>query len=107
METENGAISIGNDITLNTSGAVNYNGSRVATVTDLQGKQDVIRDLQTIRDGAADGATAIQGIKVDGTALTPDADKIVDITSSLPEYDYSDIDTLTTKGVYKINHQVT
>ena len=81
METENGAISIGNDITLNTSGVVNYNGSRVATVTDLQGKQDVIRDLQTIRDGAADGATAIQGVKVNGTALTPDSNKAVDITA--------------------------
>lgn len=60
METGNSAILIGNDITLNTSGAVNYNGSRVATATDLQGKQDVIRDLQTIRDGAAAGATAYQ-----------------------------------------------
>lgn len=49
----------------------------------------------------------IETIKVDGVALTPDANKAVDIISSLPEYDYSDIDTLTTKGVYKINHQVT
>lgn len=60
METGNSAILIGNDITLDTSGAVKYNGSRVATATDLQGKQDVIRDLQTIRDGAAAGATAVQ-----------------------------------------------
>ena len=60
METGNSAILIGNDITLDTSGAVKYNGSRVATETDLQGKQDVIRDLQTIRDGAAAGATAVQ-----------------------------------------------
>lgn len=60
METENGAILIGNDITLNTSGVVKYNGSRVATATDLQGKQDVIQDLSTIRSGASAGATAYQ-----------------------------------------------
>lgn len=80
METENSAILIGNDITLNTSGVVYYNGSRVATATDLQGKQDVIRDLQTIRDGAADGTTAIQGVKVNGTALTPDTNKTVNVS---------------------------
>ena len=60
METPNGALAIGNNVTINASGEFKYNGSRVATATDLQGKQDVIRDLQTIRDGAAAGATAVQ-----------------------------------------------
>ena len=60
METPNGALAIGNNVTINTSGEFKYNGNRVATTTDLQGKQDVIRDLQAIRDGAAAGATAVQ-----------------------------------------------
>ena len=60
METGNGAILIGNDITLNTSGEVKYNGSKVATAADLQYKEDVIQDLSTIRSGASAGATAYQ-----------------------------------------------
>ena len=80
METGNSAILIGNDITLDTSGSVKYNGSRVATATDLQGKQDVIRDLQTIRDGAAAGATAVQPAAMN-TALEAKQDTIDDLST--------------------------
>jgi hypothetical protein len=79
METGNSAILIGNDITMNTSGEVKYNGNRVATAIDLQGKQDVIRDLQTIRDGAAAGATAVQP-----AALTPIQSAIDTIEAVIP-----------------------
>ena len=45
----------------------------------LNAKQNTIDDLATIRSGAALGATAIQGVKLNGTELTPDANKKVDI----------------------------
>lgn len=80
METGNSAILIGNDITLNTSGAVKYNGSRVATATDLQGKQDVIQDLSTIRSGASAGATAVQPAAMN-TALAGKQDTISDLST--------------------------
>ena len=59
-----------------------------------EGKQDVISDLSTIRSGAAAGATAIQSVKVNGTALTPDSNKAVDIavptaSSKTPKMDGS------------------
>lgn len=37
-----------------------YNGSDMALLSDVNDKQDKITDLQTIREGAAKGATAIQ-----------------------------------------------
>lgn len=79
METPNGTLAIGNNVTINTSGEFKYNGNRIATTNDLQGKQDVIRDLQTIREGAAAGATAVQP-----AALTPIQSAIDTIEAVIP-----------------------
>lgn len=49
--------------------------------TALSGKEDTIADLSDIRTGAGKGATAIQSVKVNGTALTPDANSAVDVTA--------------------------
>ena len=56
--------------------------SNLATKTELAQKQDVINDLETIRQGAAKGATALQsyteqykgtvtGVKINGTTKNP------------------------------------
>ena len=50
-----------------------------ATKQELSGKQDTITDLAEIRDGATAGATAVQGVQINGTDLTPDANKKVNI----------------------------
>lgn len=50
-----------------------------AVYTALAGKQATISDLATIRTGAAAGATAIQGVIVGGTEVTPDGNKKVTI----------------------------
>lgn len=50
-----------------------------ATRQELNGKQDTITDLAEIRDGATAGATAVQGVQINGTDLTPDANKKVNI----------------------------
>lgn len=49
--------------------------------TALAGKEATISDLSEIRTGAGKGATAIQSVKVNGTALTPDANSAVDVTA--------------------------
>lgn len=51
--------------------------------TTWNNKQNAINDLETIRSGAALGATAIQGVKLNGTELTPDTDRKVDIPASV------------------------
>jgi len=43
-----------------TGDVISVDTTTVATKTDLAGKQDTISDLQTIREGAAAGATAVQ-----------------------------------------------
>lgn len=57
--------------------------SNLATKQELQqgllGKQDTINDLQTIRSDANAGATAIQGVRVNGTELPTDENKKVNI----------------------------
>lgn len=68
--------------------------SGVAVSQAVAAKQDTISDLSTIRSGASAGATAIQGVEVDGTALTPDANKVVDIVPV--ELNASDKFTFTT-----------
>ena len=58
-----------------------YNIKDSTARNGLNDKQDTINDLETIRSGAGAGATAIQSVKVGGSALTPDGNKAVDITS--------------------------
>ena len=59
FKTINGQQILGNgDITIDT----NVDLSGYATKTELNAKQDVINDLDTIRSGAAKGATALQSV---------------------------------------------
>ena len=53
--------------------------SNLATKAEVANKQDTISDLATIRTGAGKGATAIQGIIVGGSEVTPDANRKVTI----------------------------
>lgn len=63
-----------------TESLVNKIGQNESSITTLQNtKQDNINDLATIRSGAAAGATALQGVQIDGTDLTIDANKKVEI----------------------------
>lgn len=57
------------------------------------GKQDAINDLDTIRSGASAGATALQGVQVNGTNLTKDINNNVNIP----------VGTSSVLGVYKVN----
>lgn len=57
------------------------------------GKQDVINDLDTIRSGASAGATAVQGVQINGTDLTKDVNNKVNIP----------VGTSSVLGVYKVN----
>lgn len=57
----------------------------------LDGKQDTVSDLSSIRSGATAGATAIQGVKVNDASVTPDANKVISITVPTTA---SDVDAL-------------
>lgn len=54
--------------------------SLVAALNEVKSsKQDTIADLATIRAGAAAGATAVQGVQINGTDLTKDINNKVNI----------------------------
>lgn len=62
----------------------------------LGNKQDTISDLSAIRSGATLGGTAVQGVKVNNATVTPDTNKVINITVPTTA---SDVDALpdTTK----------
>lgn len=63
-------------------GFVNIAGDpydNTALASALNNKQNTIDDLDYIRSGAALGATAVQGVQVNGVDLTPDANKKVNV----------------------------
>lgn len=45
----------------------------------IASKQDAINDLASIREGAGKGATAVQGVYVNGREITPDANGVADL----------------------------
>lgn len=53
-----------------TGDVINVDTTTIATKSDLSGKQDTISDLQTIREGAAAGATAVQPAALNDYATT-------------------------------------
>lgn len=66
-----------------------YKSSEIEAILDsVEGKQDEITDLATIRSGAAKGATALQSeqykgtvtsVKINGSEKSPNADGVVDL----------------------------
>lgn len=70
-------------------GRLEYNSQELAFMSDLDGKQDTISDLETIRSGAAAGATAVQPAD-----LTPTDDRLDDVEYCLGDY---------IKGTYVFN----
>ena len=62
------------------------------------GKQDAIADLNAIRSGATAGATALQGVQVAGTDLTPDANNKVNILAASAN-NFGVVKTNTSKGI--------
>lgn len=82
-----GDLSVHYGITIGNGGGINIGTSNPETINaskiqSWDGKQDAISDLSDIRSGASAGASAIQTVKVNGTALTPDANKAVDISAT-------------------------
>lgn len=72
-----------NGISKGTSGVVDL-GQIITEHQDISGKQDVISDIETIRNGAALGTTAIQEERYKGTISAVDTNESVDE----PEIDY-------------------
>lgn len=72
--------------------------SNLATKSEVNAKQDEITDLETIRSGAAKGATAIQKVKtINGESLVGDGDVAV-VTKTL--YDNLVEETVANEEVY-------
>lgn len=56
-----------------------YTGAEVATILDsVAGKQEAISDLDTIREGAYKGATALQTEQYKGTIVAENTNDVVD-----------------------------
>ena len=86
------------------SAALNDNADIVDVLNQSIGnKQDAITDLETIRQGAAKGATALQSVKtINGESIVGDGDLITDIVvESVEELDTLDVSIGTKARVFK------
>lgn len=69
----------------------------------LNGKEDKIDDLETIRSNASKGATAIQGVQRNGTDLTPDANSKVNVEVPVLGIQVNNADITPDQSTRKVN----
>ena len=69
----------------------------------LNGKEDKIDDLDTIRSNASKGATAIQGVQRNGTDLIPDANSKVNVEVPVLGIQVNNADVTPDQSTKKVN----